>query len=60
MLFSIVSALLLAGTTAFAQTTPEGFTPSTNATLDVYYGSTYVTPGLMIKKSGMGCRVFWW
>lgn len=52
MLFSVVSTILLAGATAFAQTTPEGFTPSANATLDVYYGTTYVSPGAMIKRSG--------
>ena len=49
MLFTALTSLVLAGI-AFAQT-PEGFTPSINKTLDVYYGSTYITPGLLIKKS---------
>jgi phosphatidylethanolamine-binding protein (PEBP) family uncharacterized protein len=51
MIFTLVSTILLAGTTVLAQTTPEGFAPSANATLDVYYGTTYVSPGAMIKKS---------
>jgi len=49
-LSAFVSSLLLAGS-ALALTTPPGFTPAVNATLDVYYGSTYITPGLMVKKS---------
>ncbi|KAF2178583.1 PEBP-like protein [Zopfia rhizophila CBS 207.26] len=52
MLFYTIASLLLAATT-LAQTTPAGFTPSTNMTLDVYYGSTYITPGLMMKKSSV-------
>lgn len=28
-----------------------GFTPAVNNTLDVYYGTQYITPGLMVKKS---------
>jgi hypothetical protein len=47
---TIVSSLFLAAP-AFAQTTPVGFTPATNATLDVYYGTTYISPGLLVKKS---------
>lgn len=50
MLFKIVSSLGLLAGAAFAQT-PAGFTPSVNKTLDVYYGSTYISPGLMMKKS---------
>ncbi|KAF2683255.1 PEBP-like protein [Lentithecium fluviatile CBS 122367] len=51
MLFTtVVSSLLLAGST-LAQSTPAGFSPAVNQTLDVYYGTTYITPGLMVKKS---------
>jgi hypothetical protein len=53
MLFTTVlstTLLSLAGS-AFAQSTPAGFTPSVNKTLDVYYGTTYITPGLMVRKS---------
>lgn len=50
MLFTTVAALIFAGT-ALAQT-PAGFTPSVDKLLDVYYGTTYITPGLMVKKSG--------
>lgn len=49
-LTAIVTTFLLA-IPAFAQTTPAGFTPATNATLDVYYGTTYISPGLIVKKS---------
>lgn len=56
LLTSIVSTVLLAGA-ALAQT-PTGFLPSVNKTLDVYFGTTYVTPGLMMKKSGE-CRQSW-
>lgn len=49
------ASLLLVGT-AFAQVVPEGFTPAPNATLDVYYGTEYVTPGKMLKKSSMKRR----
>lgn len=45
-----VSSLLLA-VPAFAQSTPSGFAPSVNATLDVYYGTQYISPGLVVKKS---------
>ncbi|KAF2749813.1 PEBP-like protein [Sporormia fimetaria CBS 119925] len=44
------SALVLAGS-ALAQSTPPAFLPAVNSTLDVYYGTTYVTPGLMLRKS---------
>jgi hypothetical protein len=47
---TIVSSLFLAAS-ALAQTTPVGFTPATNATLDVYYGTQYISPGLVVKKS---------
>lgn len=49
MLFTTVASLLLAGTT-LAQT-PAGFLPAVEKTLDVYYGTTYISPGLMVKKS---------
>jgi len=49
---TIVSSLVLAAS-ATAQTTPSGFTPATNATLDVYYGTQYISPGLIVKKSSM-------
>ncbi|KAF2112825.1 phosphatidylethanolamine-binding protein [Lophiotrema nucula] len=51
MLFTTIVSLLLAST-ALAQT-PAGFTPSVNKTLDVYYGTTLITPGLMMKKSSV-------
>ncbi|KAF2708540.1 PEBP-like protein [Pleomassaria siparia CBS 279.74] len=51
MLFTTVAAILFAGT-AFAQT-PAGFAPAVNKTLDVYYGTTYITPGLLVKKSSV-------
>jgi phosphatidylethanolamine-binding protein len=51
MLLTTVASILLAATTAVAQT-PSGFTPAVTNHLDVYYGSTYITPGLMMKKSG--------
>jgi len=59
---TIVSSLVLAAS-ATAQTTPSGFTPATNATLDVYYGTQYISPGLIVKKSSMspiceeGCAI---
>jgi hypothetical protein len=50
MLFTtVVSSLILTGA-AFAQT-PAGFSPGVNKTLDVYYGTTFITPGLLVKKS---------
>lgn len=51
MKFSTVASSLVLAVSAFAQTTPSGFTPATNATLDVYYGMQYVSPGLLVKKS---------
>jgi hypothetical protein len=45
----ILFSLLLAAP-SLAQT-PSGFTPGTNATLDVYYGTQYISPGLVVKKS---------
>ncbi|KAF2737871.1 PEBP-like protein, partial [Polyplosphaeria fusca] len=52
MLFTTIASLLLAAGTAVAQT-PSGFTPAVTSHLDVYYGSTYITPGLMMKKSAV-------
>ncbi|KAG9196519.1 hypothetical protein G6011_01640 [Alternaria panax] len=49
-LTAVVSSFSLAGS-AFAQTTPSGFTPATNATLDVYYGTQYISPGIIVRKS---------
>jgi hypothetical protein len=46
---SILSSLLLA-VPSLAQT-PSGFMPGTNVTLDVYYGTQYISPGLIVKKS---------
>lgn len=51
-LTAAISSLLLA-VQAFAQSTPSGFTPAVNATLDVYYGTQYISPGLVVKKSSM-------
>jgi hypothetical protein len=51
MKFSTVASSLVLAVSAFAQTTPSGFTPATNATLDVYYGTQYISPGLLVKKS---------
>jgi hypothetical protein len=36
---------------SLAQTTPSGFLPAANATLDIYYGTQYISPGLLVKKS---------
>jgi hypothetical protein len=47
---AILSSLLLLAVPSLAQT-PSGFTPGTNATLDVYYGTQYISPGLVVKKS---------
>ncbi|KAF1830023.1 PEBP-like protein [Decorospora gaudefroyi] len=47
---TVVSSLILAAS-AFAQSTPAGFTPATNETLDVYYGSQYISPGMIVRKS---------
>lgn len=49
MLFLTAASLLLAGT-AWAQT-PSGFTPSVSAPLDVYYGTTFITPGLTVPQT---------
>ncbi|KAF2645767.1 PEBP-like protein [Massarina eburnea CBS 473.64] len=51
MLMTYISSLALAGA-ALAQT-PTGFLPAVNNTLDVYYGTTYITPGLLVKKSSV-------
>lgn len=50
MKFTIAIASGLLAVPALAQT-PATFTPGTNATLDVYYGTQYISPGLIIKKS---------
>jgi hypothetical protein len=50
MLFITLTSLLLAASTTLAQT-PPGFLPAVNKTLDVYYGTTYISPGLLVKKS---------
>ncbi|KAH7069449.1 phosphatidylethanolamine-binding protein [Paraphoma chrysanthemicola] len=36
---------------SIAQTTPSGFAPAANVTLDVYYGTQYISPGIVVKKS---------
>ncbi|OAL49170.1 PEBP-like protein [Pyrenochaeta sp. DS3sAY3a] len=51
MKFSTAVSSLLLAVPAFAQSTPSGFAPSVNATLDVYYGTQYISPGLVVKKS---------
>ncbi|KAH3988021.1 hypothetical protein HBH92_061850 [Parastagonospora nodorum] len=50
MKFTTLIPSILLATPALAQT-PTGFTPSTNITLDVYYGTQYISPGLIVKKS---------
>ncbi|KAL1793194.1 hypothetical protein ACET3X_008176 [Alternaria dauci] len=50
MKFTAVTSLFLAAS-ALAQTTPSGFTPATNGTLDVYYGTQYISPGIIVRKS---------
>jgi hypothetical protein len=47
---SIILSSLLLAVPSLAQT-PSGFAPGTNATLDVYYGTQYISPGLVVKKS---------
>ncbi|PSN65373.1 PEBP-like protein [Corynespora cassiicola Philippines] len=47
---ALLTSLAIAGS-ALAQSTPPGFSPAVNSTLDVYYGTTYITPGLLVKKS---------
>ncbi|KAH7132463.1 phosphatidylethanolamine-binding protein [Dendryphion nanum] len=51
MLFTTIAASLALAATSLAQNTPAGFTPTSNKTLDVYFGSTFITPGLLVKKS---------
>ncbi|KAF1945495.1 PEBP-like protein [Clathrospora elynae] len=50
---SSFSSLLLLATPppVSTQTTPPGFTPAANTTLDVYYGAQYISPGLVVRKS---------
>ncbi|KAF2033739.1 PEBP-like protein [Setomelanomma holmii] len=47
---SAISSFLLAAP-ALSQTTATGFTPVTNVTLDVYYGTQYISPSLLVKVS---------
>ncbi|CBX97120.1 hypothetical protein IAQ61_007940 [Plenodomus lingam] len=49
-LTTIVPSFLLA-TLGLSQTTPAGFSPATNVTLDLYYGTAYISPGLIVRKS---------
>ncbi|CAO2649085.1 Nn.00g100340.m01.CDS01 [Neocucurbitaria sp. VM-36] len=49
-LTAALSSLLLV-VPAFAQSTPSDFNPVANSTLDVYYGTQYISPGLVVKKS---------
>ncbi|KAF2658248.1 PEBP-like protein [Lophiostoma macrostomum CBS 122681] len=49
---ALTSSLLLAGA-VLAQQTPAGFTPAVDKPLDVYYGTTYISPGLLVKKSAV-------
>ncbi|KAF2854831.1 PEBP-like protein [Plenodomus tracheiphilus IPT5] len=51
MKFTTILTSLLLATPGFSQSTPVGFAPATNVTLDVYYGTTYISPGLIVKKS---------
>lgn len=51
MLFSTIATTLALAASALAQNTPAGFTPTSNKTLDVYFGTTYITPGLLVRKS---------
>lgn len=51
MKFTAALSTLLLAAPALAQTTPSGFAPATNATLDVYYGTQYISPGIVVKKS---------
>ncbi|KAF2263606.1 PEBP-like protein [Lojkania enalia] len=55
MLFATLASILALAGTTLAQT-PAGFAPSVNKTLDVYYGSTYITPGLMVRKSSTASK----
>lgn len=57
MLFSAITASLVFAAGAIAQATPAGFLPAVNQTLDVYYGTTFITPGLMVRKSGKSIGV---
>ncbi|KAF1995146.1 hypothetical protein P154DRAFT_538957 [Amniculicola lignicola CBS 123094] len=50
MLFTSIASAVVLAASVVAQT-PVGFVPAANKTLDVYFGTTYITPGLMIKKS---------
>jgi hypothetical protein len=54
MKFTTAFSSFLLAAPALAQT-PIGFAPSTNVTLDVYYGTQYISPGLIVKKSSLHC-----
>jgi len=47
-----ISAFLFLASVALAQT-PASFTPNVTAHLDVKFGTTDVTPGLALAKSGL-------
>lgn len=49
---TIVASLLFV-VPILTQTTPDGFLLVANKTLDVYYGGQYISPGTLVKKSGM-------
>ncbi len=52
MRLSVISSAVALATLAVAET-PEGFTPSVSAHLDVYFGSQAVTPpGKSLSKAG--------
>lgn len=51
MKFTTLPLTLLLAVLSLAQTTPAGFSPATNATLDLYYGTQYISPGIVVKKS---------
>lgn len=53
MLFTTLISGLVAIGGVLAQTTPPGFTPAVNKTLDVFYGTQVITPGLLVKKSSV-------
>jgi hypothetical protein len=50
MKFATILSSFLLTAPSLAQM-PAGFAPGTNTTLDVYYGSQYISPGLIIRKS---------
>ena len=56
MLFTAVASILLAGTTLAQSSTPSQFPIQVNKTLDVSFGTTSITPGLLVKKSSKFLR----